>query len=85
MLKLRVELVGYLGKNAKFSRISAEYCLSDLVDKAGDVKNGSAIQEALSCVAEALSLDFVGREVMSSILIILLKYRKMNVHWCVRL
>ncbi|XP_060086364.1 cytoskeleton-associated protein 5-like [Ylistrum balloti] len=64
VLKIRVEVVGYLAKNANFSRISSEYCLSDLVDKAGDVKNGSAVQESLSCIAEALSLDFVGREVM---------------------
>lgn len=64
VLKIRVEVVGSLAKNAKFSRVSAEYCLSDLVDKAGDVKNGAAVQETLSCIAEALSLDFVGREVM---------------------
>ncbi|XP_033753517.1 cytoskeleton-associated protein 5-like [Pecten maximus] len=64
VLKIRVEVAGFLAKNAKFSRVSAEYCLSDLVDKAGDVKNGAAVQETLSCIAEALSLDFVGREVM---------------------
>ncbi|OWF42942.1 cytoskeleton-associated protein 5-like [Mizuhopecten yessoensis] len=64
VLKIRVETVGHLAKNTKFSRISAEYCLADLVDKIGDVKNGAAVKETLSCIAEAVSLDYVGREVM---------------------
>ena len=44
-MKLKVQLVAFLAQNANFSRTSAEVCLSDLVDKVGDVKNGSQVQE----------------------------------------
>ncbi|KAL4225289.1 Cytoskeleton associated protein 5 [Mactra antiquata] len=64
VLKLRVELVSKLALNAEFTKVSAEYCLPDLVDKVADVKNGAAVQEAFSCIAEATSLDFVAGEVM---------------------
>jgi len=63
VLKLKVDLVGYLALNSVFSKRSAEYCLADLVDKIGDAKNGSGIQETLSCIAEATSLDFVALQV----------------------
>jgi hypothetical protein len=63
VLKLKVDLIGHLALNSAFSKRSAEYCLTDLVDKIGDAKNGSAVQEALSCIAEATSLDFVALQV----------------------
>ena len=63
MLKLKIELVAYLAKNSMFSRRSAEFCLNELVDKIGDVKNGSAVQDALSCIAEATGLEFVSLQV----------------------
>lgn len=43
--------------------MSAGFVLADLVDKIGDVKNGAAVREALSCIAEACSMEFVGKEV----------------------
>ncbi|XP_052800946.1 cytoskeleton-associated protein 5-A-like isoform X2 [Mya arenaria] len=64
VLKLKVELVAYLAKNADFTRVSADYCLPDLVEKVGDVKNGAGVQEALSCIAEACGLDYVAGTVM---------------------
>ncbi|XP_060608176.1 cytoskeleton-associated protein 5-A-like, partial [Ruditapes philippinarum] len=64
VLKLRIELLSHLAQNAEFTKVSAEYCLQDLVEKVGDVKNGAAVQEAFSCIAEAISLDFVAGEVM---------------------
>lgn len=64
VLKLKVDLVAHLAQNAEFTKTSAEYCLADLVEKVGDVKNGAAVQEALSCIAEATSLDYVAGEVM---------------------
>ncbi|KAK3102168.1 hypothetical protein FSP39_009299 [Pinctada imbricata] len=65
VLKIKVDLVAHLAKNSVFTRVSAESCLSDLVDKVGDVKNGAAVQEALSCIAEAVSLEYVGSEVIN--------------------
>ena len=65
MLKLKVDLIAYLAKSANFSRQSASFCLTDLAEKIGDAKNGSSVQEALSCMAEAISLDFVCQEVSS--------------------
>ncbi|XP_048241542.1 cytoskeleton-associated protein 5-like isoform X2 [Haliotis rufescens] len=64
VLKLKLELIGYLGQNSAFTKTTAEFCLSDIVDKVGDVKNGSIAQEALSCIAEATSLQFVSSEVI---------------------
>ena len=62
-MKVKVELIAHLAKNAKFTRTSAECCLNDLVDKVGDVKNGKGVQEALSCIAEAVGLEFVSLQV----------------------
>ncbi|ESO97492.1 hypothetical protein LOTGIDRAFT_228176 [Lottia gigantea] len=64
VLKLRLELIAHLAKNSVFSKRSAEFCLSEIVDKIGDVKNGGAAQEALSCIAEAIGLDYVSQEVV---------------------
>ncbi|XP_022338484.2 cytoskeleton-associated protein 5-like [Crassostrea virginica] len=65
VLKVKVDLLAHLGKNTVFTKVSAGFVLSDLVDKIGDVKNGSSVQEALSCIAESCSLEFVGKEVLS--------------------
>ncbi|CAG2202668.1 CKAP5 [Mytilus edulis] len=64
VLKLRIELITLLAKNAKFTKVSAECVLSDLVDKIGDVKQGKSVQECLSCIAEATSLEFICKEVI---------------------
>ncbi|XP_070200256.1 cytoskeleton-associated protein 5-like isoform X2 [Littorina saxatilis] len=65
VLKLKLELLAYLAQNSKFSRQSAEFVLAELIDKIGDVKNGAAAQEALSCISEACSLEFVSEQVMA--------------------
>ena len=62
-MKLKVELVAYLASNSKFTLRSLEACVNDLVDKIGDVKNGAAVQEALTCMAEACSLEGVSSKV----------------------
>lgn len=64
-MKLRIELITLLAKNAKFTKVSAECVLSDLVDKIGDVKQGKSVQECLSCIAEATSLEFICKEVQT--------------------
>lgn len=63
VMKLKVDLIGKLALNAKFTRRSAEFCLNELVDKVGDVKNGSSVQETLSCISEACGLEFVSLQV----------------------
>ena len=60
---MRVELICYLAQNGVFTNTTAEFILADLVEKVGDVKNGAACQEALSCIAEATSLEFVSSQV----------------------
>jgi len=49
--------------NSVFTKRSVEYCLADLVDKVGDAKNGAAVQETLSCLAECTSLDHIALQV----------------------
>ena len=62
-MKLKIELIGYLSKNSVFSKTSASYCITDLVDKVGDVKNGIYVHETLSCIGEATTLEYVSTEV----------------------
>lgn len=64
VLKLRIELISLLAQNAKFTKVSTECVLSDLVEKIGDVKNGKYVQECLSCIAEATALEYVCKEVI---------------------
>ena len=63
MLKLKFELVAHLARNSRFSKRSAEFCLVEIVDKVGDVKNGAAAKDCLTGMAEAVGLDFVSIEV----------------------
>ena len=56
-------MIGTLAQRGNFSKRSAEYCLGDLVDKIGDVKNGSAVQDCLLNMAEATSLEFIAPQV----------------------
>ena len=46
------------------SSTTASYCLSDIAEKLGDVKNGSAASETLTNIAEVTSLDYVYCQVM---------------------
>jgi len=59
-----MDLIAHLAQNAEFTHVSADYCLPDLVEKVGDVKNGASAQEALTNIAEAISLEFVASTVM---------------------
>lgn len=65
VLKLKLDLLSHLAKNAKFSRQSAEFVLGEIIDKVGDVKNGAVAQETLSCMSEACSLEFISDQAMS--------------------
>lgn len=65
VLKLKFELVAHLTRNSRFSKRSAEFCIVDVIDKVGDVKNGAAAKDCLTGMAEATGLDFISIEVMS--------------------
>ncbi len=64
MLKLKADLIAYVAKSGKLSKQVAELVLADMVDKAGDVKNGAAIQEGFSCMAEGCGLEFISHKVI---------------------
>jgi len=66
VLKLKVDLIGHLAVHSVFTKRSVEYCLVDLIDKVGDAKNGSAVQETLSCLAECTSLDYIAIQVSTN-------------------
>ncbi|XP_029636093.1 cytoskeleton-associated protein 5 isoform X2 [Octopus sinensis] len=66
VLKLKIELIGVLAQKANFTKCSAGFCLESMVEKIGDVKTGNSCKEALSSIAEAISLDFVCQEVIHS-------------------
>ncbi|XP_018010529.1 cytoskeleton-associated protein 5 [Hyalella azteca] len=63
VLKLRITAIQTLAENTKFSRTSCEACLAELVDKLGDLKNGSLASSCLTAMAEAVSLEWLGPEV----------------------
>lgn len=65
VLKLKLDLLAHLGQNSRFSRQSADLVLSEIIDKVGDVKNGAAAQEALSCISEACGLEFVSEQALA--------------------
>ncbi|KAJ8683238.1 hypothetical protein QAD02_019030 [Eretmocerus hayati] len=65
VLRLRIELVKMLAENHPFSSTVAEYCLMDITEKLGDVKNSSVAADTLTAIAEATSLELVSNEVMS--------------------
>ncbi|KAL8599784.1 hypothetical protein ACOMHN_052297 [Nucella lapillus] len=64
VLKLKLELLSHLAKNARFSRQSTECVLVEIIDKVGDVKNGAVAQETLSCISEACTLEYVSDQAM---------------------
>lgn len=65
ILKLRFEVLAYIAGKGKISHISVESCLSDVVDKIGDAKNGVNAGSALNSLAEATSLEYISLEVLN--------------------
>ena len=59
----KVQLVGILAEKARFTTTSAKYCIHGMVDKIGDIKSGSKVQEAMTAMAEATTLGFISLEV----------------------
>lgn len=67
MLNLKFELISQLAQKGIFTKCSAGFCLENMVEKIGDIKNGGSCKEALLYIAEATSLDFVSQEVLNQI------------------
>lgn len=65
VIKLRIEIVKLLAENYPFSTTVNEYCLMDITEKLGDVKNSSIASETLTAIAEATSFDQVANEVIT--------------------
>ncbi|XP_014225605.1 protein mini spindles isoform X1 [Trichogramma pretiosum] len=65
VLKLRIELVKMLAENYKFTSTVCEYCLTDITEKLGDVKNTTTASETLTAIAEVISFEYVANEVMT--------------------
>ncbi|KAK0049616.1 cytoskeleton-associated protein 5 [Biomphalaria pfeifferi] len=65
VLKLKLELIAHLTRNARFSKKCAEFVLTDIVDKLGDAKNGAAAKDCLTGMSEAVGLDYISLEVMT--------------------
>ena len=65
-MKIRFDSISFIAKTAtSFTSTVAALVIPDLTDKIGDIKNGGAAKETLSCMAEATSLKFVS-EVMEA-------------------
>lgn len=56
VLKAKLEILKYLAENCKFTMTSANCCVSDISEKFSDSKNGTAVAETLTAIAEANTL-----------------------------
>lgn len=65
VLKLKLEAVKTLATKSEFSKRSADYLITDVVDKLSDAKNASITTETLTLIAEATSLDHVATSVVT--------------------
>jgi len=54
-----------LATKSEFSKRSADYLITDVVDKLSDAKNASITTETLTTIAEATSLDHVATSVVT--------------------
>mgnify|MGYP000448065544 CR=1 FL=1 len=48
-----------------FDSTCLDYCVTDIAEKLGDVKNGTLAAETLTSLAEATKLDLIATEVLS--------------------
>lgn len=62
-MKAKCKIVAKLAKTPQFGKRSAEFVLAAMVDKCGDQKVKAEAVEALTEMAEKLSLDFIGNQV----------------------
>lgn len=67
VLKQKFDIIMYLAQEAKFTQRSTQYCIADIADKIGDVKNSQQSKDTLSKIAEAIGLPQVLAIVSSSL------------------
>lgn len=67
VLKQKFDVIMFLATEAKFTQVSANYCLGDVADKIGDVKNSSQAKETLSKIAECIGLQDVIKQTLPAI------------------
>lgn len=61
---MKIQIYADINKIYFFSTVT-EYCLMDITEKLGDVKNSAIAAETLTAIAEATNLDLVSNEIMS--------------------
>ncbi|XP_071809133.1 cytoskeleton-associated protein 5-A-like isoform X2 [Asterias amurensis] len=64
VLNAKITMVGVLAEKANFSRRTASFVISGLVDKIGDIKSGAKVKESLTAVAEATQLGYISEEIV---------------------
>ncbi|XP_065581749.1 cytoskeleton-associated protein 5-like [Artemia franciscana] len=68
VLKLKMEGVKVLAEKGDFSKKSVEFCLNEVTEKLGDVKNSATAAECLTAMTEAVGLDWISQELVSFVL-----------------
>lgn len=64
VLKAKLEVIKYLAEHTKFTITSAGCCVAEISEKFSDAKNGTAVAETLSAIAEATTLGQVSDMVL---------------------
>lgn len=64
VLKAKLEILKYLAENCKFTMTTAHCCVSDISEKFSDNKNGTAVAETLTAIAEANTLGQISDMVL---------------------
>ncbi|CAG0884793.1 unnamed protein product [Darwinula stevensoni] len=65
VLKLRFDALKIMAEKCKFTKVSGDCVLVDLIDKLGDPKTGSSASAALNAVAEAITFAYVGMQALT--------------------
>ncbi|KAJ8937293.1 hypothetical protein NQ318_020343 [Aromia moschata] len=64
VLKAKLDVVKYLAENCNFSSTTANACVTDISEKFSDIKNGAAVAETLTAIAEATNFGQVSASVV---------------------
>ncbi|KAJ8911338.1 hypothetical protein NQ315_014182, partial [Exocentrus adspersus] len=64
VFKAKLHIVKYLAENCIFSITAANCCVTDISEKFSDTKNGSAVAETLTAIAEATTFGQISAIVM---------------------
>ncbi|KAG5893374.1 hypothetical protein JTB14_000138 [Gonioctena quinquepunctata] len=64
VLKAKLDIIKYLAENCKFTTTTSNCCVTEISEKFSDAKNGTAVAETLTAIAEATSLGQVSDMVL---------------------